>query len=75
MEIFIIIIWLLIGGYMLVENADLIASAEDKKTKAIGMAIITVAAPIWMLNNLFDYMLEEIFGENWEGNDNDKGTC
>lgn len=75
MTLFIFVIWMLLGGYMLVENSDLIASVDDKKTKAIGMAIITVAAPFYMLNNLFDYMLGEIFGDAWEDDDDEAGTC
>lgn len=75
MTLFIFIIWMLLGGYMLVENSDLIASVDDKKTKAIGMAVITVAAPFCMLNNLFDYMLGEIFGDVWEDDDDETGTC
>lgn len=75
MTIFILVIWMLLGGYMMVENSDLIASLEDKQTKAIAMAIITVSAPFYMLNNLFDYMLGEIFGDAWEDDDDETGTC
>lgn len=71
MGIFILIIWLLLGGYLLVENSDLIASTDDKKTKAIGMAVITFSAPFAMLNCLFEYMLGEIFGDAYDG----PGTC
>lgn len=75
MTIFILVVWLLLGGYMLVENSDLIASLEDKQTKAIAMAIITVSAPFYMLNNLFDYMLGEIFGDAWEDDGDETGAC
>ncbi len=75
MGMFIFIIWMLLGGFLLVENSDLISSVEDKKTRAIGMAVIVAGAPFYMLNNLFDYMLGEIFGDAWEDDDDETGAC
>ena len=65
----LLIIWLIAGCYGLVENADIIAEVENKKLRFIGMAIITISTPFYMIISMFDYMLEQIFGDSWGDDD------
>lgn len=69
----IIIFWLIIGMSGLIENAELIAGLEDKKLRFLGMFIIVLSMPIRIIAGIFDYLLEEIFGEEFD--DNGPGTC
>lgn len=70
----LLIFWLLIGGYGLVENSDIINTIEDKKMKALGMTVITFSTPLYILTGIFDFILEQIFGEGW-GNSDGTGYC
>lgn len=67
----LLICWLLIGAYGLVENADLITSVEDKKNRLLGMGLIVAGTPFRIITGIFEYMLEQIFGEGF----NDDGCC
>lgn len=69
----IIIFWLIIGMSGLIENAELIAGLEDKKLRFLGMFIIVLSMPIRIIAGIFDYLLEEIFGGEFD--DNGPGTC
>lgn len=72
MVIIILIVWLILGGYYLVQNSDIIAETKDEKKKLLGMVIIAFSAPFYMIVEMFNYMLEQIFGDNW--GDEDDGT-
>lgn len=72
MGMFILIAWLILGAYFLVQNSDAIAELEDDKKKMLGMVLITFSAPFYMIVEMFDYMLEQIFGEEWK-DENDSG--
>ena len=72
MGLFILIAWLVIGAYFLVQNSDMIAEVADEKRKLVGMIIITFSSPFYMIVEMFDYMLEQIFGEEWK-DENDSG--
>lgn len=72
MGLFILIAWLVVGAYFLVQNSDMIATVTDEKRKLVGMIIITFSSPFYMIVEMFDYMLEQIFGEEWN-NENDSG--
>ena len=61
-----LILWLLIGMYGLIENAEIIAAVEDKKMKILGMIIIIICTPIRIICGIFDYILEQIFGEEFD---------
>ena len=41
-----LILWMLIGMYGLIENAELIAAVEDKKMKSLGMLLLVICTPI-----------------------------
>lgn len=56
-----IIIWLIVGCYGLVENADAIAEVESKGLKLAGMAIITITTPFYLIVEIFDYVIAQIF--------------
>ncbi len=72
MGMFILIAWLVVGAYFLVQNSDMIAEVTDERRKLVGMIIITFSSPFYMIVEMFDYMLEQIFGEEWkDGNEND----
>lgn len=74
MGMFILIAWLVVGAYFLVQNSDMIAEVTDERRKLVGMIIITFSSPFYMIVEMFDYMLEQIFGEEWkDGNENDSG--
>ena len=62
----LLIFWVLIGMYGLVENAEAIAAVEDKKIKILGMIIIIICTPIRIICGIFDYILEQIFGEEFD---------
>ena len=70
-----IILWMLIGMYGLVENAELIACTEDKWLKGFGMLIIVISTPLRIICGIFEYMLEQIFGEGWEDEDDSGKPC
>ena len=72
MGMFILIAWLVIGAYFLVQNSDMIAEVKDERRKLVGMIIITFSSPFYMIVEMFDYMLEQIFGEDWK-DENDSG--
>ena len=72
MGMFILIAWLVVGAYFLIQNSDVIAEVKDERRKLVGMIIITFSSPFYMIVEMFDYMLEQIFGEEWkDGNEND----
>ena len=71
----LLIVWLLIGAYGLVENADLITSVEDKKNRLFGMGLIVIGTPFRIITGIFEYMLEQIFGEEWEDGDDSGKPC
>ena len=62
----LLIFWILIGMYGLVENAEIIAAVEDKKMKILGMIIIIICTPLRIICGIFDYILEQIFGEEFD---------
>lgn len=62
----ILIVWLFLGAFALVQNDELIASAENKKDRAIGMAVITLSAPFYIIVEVFDYILGEIFNDKFK---------
>ena len=70
----LLIFWLLIGGYGLVENSDIIATIDDKKMRVLGMAVIAFSTPLYILTGIFDFILGQIFGEGWDNNDG-TGCC
>jgi hypothetical protein len=72
MGLFILIAWLVVGAYFLVQNSDAIAEVTDERRKLVGMIIITFSSPFYMIVEMFDYMLEQIFGEEWK-DENDSG--
>lgn len=72
MGMFILIAWLVVGAYFLVQNSDMIAEVKDERRKLVGMIIITFSSPFYMIVEMFDYMLEQIFGEDWK-DENDSG--
>ena len=72
MGMFILIAWLVVGAYFLVQNSDTIAEVTDERRKLVGMIIITFSSPFYMIVEMFDYMLEQIFGEEWK-DENDSG--
>lgn len=74
MGMFILIAWLILGAYFMVQNSDMIAEVTDEKMKMLGIVLIVFSAPFYMIVEMFDYMLEQIFGEDWNnGNENDSG--
>ena len=60
----ILICWLLVGIYGLVENAELIHTVEDKRRRLAGIALIVVSTPIRIGAGIFDYLLEQVF-DDW----------
>lgn len=62
----ILIVWLLLGMFALVQNGDLIAGTENKKDRAIGMVVITLSAPFYIIIEIFDYVLGEIFDDKFK---------
>lgn len=74
---FILIAWLILGAYFLVQNSDTIAEMQDDKIKMLGMVLIVFSAPFYMIVEMFDYMLGQVFGTDWEKEDDDDGpkTC
>ena len=68
-----LILWLLIGMYGLVENAELIAAVENKKKKGLGMLLLIIYTPIKIICGIFEYLLEQILGEGFDGDDT--GYC
>ena len=68
-----LILWLLIGMYGLVENAELIAAVEDKKMKSLGMLLLVICTPIRIICGIFEYLLEQTRGEGFDGDDT--GCC
>lgn len=75
MGMFILIAWLVIGAYFLVQNSDMIAEATDERRKLIGIIIITFSSPFYMIVEMFDYMLEQIFGEDWKDENDSSKPC
>jgi hypothetical protein len=75
MGLFILIAWLVVGAYFLVQNSDTIAEVADEKRKLVGMIIITFSSPFYMIVEMFDYMLEQIFGEEWKDEDDSSKPC
>lgn len=77
MAMFILIAWLILGAYFLVQNSDTIAEMQDDKMKMLGMVLIVFSAPFYMIVEMFDYMLGQVFGTDWEKEDDDDGpkTC
>lgn len=77
MAMFILITWLILGAYFLVQNSDTIAEMQDDKMKMLGMVLIVFSAPFYMIVEMFDYMLGQVFGTDWEKEDDDDGpkTC
>ena len=72
MDLFILIAWLVVGAYFLIQNSDVIAEVTDERRKLVGMIIITFSSPFYMIVEMFDYMLEQIFGEEWKDDDSSK---
>ena len=68
-----LILWMLIGMYGLIENAELIAAVEDKKMKSLGMLLLVICTPIRIICGIFEYMLEQTLGEGFDGDDT--GCC
>lgn len=66
----ILVCWLLVGIYGLVENAELIHTVEDKRRRLAGIALIVVSTPIRFGASIFDYLLEQVFDE-WGEEDDD----
>lgn len=75
MGLFILIAWLVIGAYFLVQNSDMIAEVADERRKLVGMIIITFSSPFYMIVEMFDYMLEQIFGEEWKDENDSSKPC
>lgn len=75
MGMFILIAWLVVGAYFLVQNSDMIAGVTDERRKLVGMIIITFSSPFYMIVEMFDYMLEQIFGEEWKDEDDSSKPC
>lgn len=75
MAIIVLIVWLILGGYYLVQNSDIIAETQDEKMKLLGMVIIAFSAPFYMIVEMFNYMLEQIFGDNWKDEDDGTKMC
>ena len=71
MGMFILIAWLILGAYFLVQNSDMIAELDDDKMKMLGMVLIVFSSPFYMIVEMFDYMLEQIFGEEWNDDEDD----
>ena len=40
MGMFILIAWLILGAYFMVQNSDMIAEVTDEKMKMLGIALI-----------------------------------
>jgi hypothetical protein len=74
MGMFILIAWLILGAYFMVQNSDMIAEVTDEKMKMLGIALIVFSAPFYMIVEMFDYMLGQVFGEGWD-NDGDNNNC
>lgn len=64
----VLIVWLFLGMFALVQNDELIASTESKKDRAIGIAVITLSAPFYIIVEVFDYILGEIFDDKFKRN-------
>lgn len=75
MGIIVLIVWLILGGYYLVQNSDIIAETKDEKMKMLGMVIIAFSAPFYMIVEMFNYMLEQIFGDSWGDEDDGSKMC
>ena len=75
MGLFILIAWLVVGAYFLVQNSDMIAEVTDERRKLVGMIIITFSSPFYMIVEMFDYMLEQIFGEEWKDENDSSKPC
>ena len=75
MGLFILIAWLVVGAYFLVQNSDMIAEVTDERRKLVGMIIITFSSPFYMIVEMFDYMLEQIFGEEWKDENDPSKPC
>lgn len=75
MGMFILIAWLVVGAYFLVQNSDMIAEVTDERRKLVGMIIITFSSPFYMIVEMFDYMLEQIFGEEWKDENDSSKPC
>lgn len=75
MGIILLIVWLILGGYYLVQNSDIIAETNDEKMKMLGMVIIAFSAPFYMIVEMFNYMLEQIFGDEWGDEDDGSKMC
>lgn len=75
MGLFILIAWLVVGAYFLIQNSDMIAEVTDEKRKLVGMIIITFSSPFYMIVEMFDYMLEQIFGEEWKDENDSSKPC
>ena len=74
MGMFILIAWLILGAYFMVQNSDMIAEVTDEKMKMLGIDVIVFSAPFYMIVEMFDYMLGQVFGEGWD-NDGDNNNC
>lgn len=66
----ILVCWLLVGIYGLVENAELINTVEDKRRRLAGIVLIVVSTAIRIGAGIFDYLLEQVFDE-WGEEDED----
>lgn len=75
MGMFILIAWLILGAYFMVQNSDVIAELKDDKMKMLGMVLIVFSAPFYMIVEMFDYMLGQVFGEGWDNDDNNNNYC
>lgn len=75
MGLFILIAWLVVGAYFLVQNSDMIAEVKDERRKLVGIIIITFSSPFYMIVEMFDYMLEQIFGEDWKDENDSSKPC
>lgn len=64
--VIILIVWLLLGMFILVQNSDLIATTENKKDKIIGMVVFILSAPFYIIIEIFDYILGEIFDDKFK---------
>ena len=52
---------------------DRIAEMKDDKIKILGMVLIVFSSPFYMIVEMFDYMLGQIFGEEWNNDEDDSG--
>ena len=75
MGMFILIAWLVMGAYFLVQSSDMIAEVKDERRKLVGIIIITFSSPFYMIVEMFDYMLEQIFGEDWKDENDSSKPC